>query len=321
MKNIIQILGGLLLTALFLMFALARIAFEIIGASTAPDDFALLQERMPAMTDWLFSTPWWVPTILLFGMCTGGAWLIWSGTRRTASEEIQIQSESMPQGNGLTEDQVQSLINAHLSAWKSDALPKAFASHADIHSHDEKLAALADQIKSLRPLVDGGQKQIADLERKWSDWTKAHTDSNRDRFKNVDGGFRAIHDRERLKELFASIEDQAAWLLRSSKGEKVDNWGEWNARHFEWQGLLIDYGQIAKHYLSDVPGEIGNVPSHRISGDWPEDDSLFPSNDAMIAHRTAAVMLRNLREQHGRTISCVESFAFNSPSMKGIRDD
>ena len=249
------------------------------------------------------------------------AWRFFNPIRPQGVQQDKIGSQNASAGlSGLDEGQVTTLINGHLLAWQSDTLPKHFAAHSDIHSRDEKLAALADQIKSLRQLVDGGQKQLADLERKWSDWTKAHTDSNYDRFKNVDGGFRAVGDRGRLAELYSAIEHNAEWLLSSSKGMKVESWGEWAKRERQWKTLIEEYSQIASHYLPDVQGLIDDVPSHKIAGDWPEEDALFPSNDAMIAHRTATVTLRNLRGQHGRVMTCVESFAFNSPSMKGIRD-
>lgn len=46
-------------------FALVRLTFEFIGAAAAPEDFALFKQRLPKMLEWLFTAPWWVPSILL----------------------------------------------------------------------------------------------------------------------------------------------------------------------------------------------------------------------------------------------------------------
>lgn len=92
-------------------------------------------------------------------------------------------------------------------------------------------------------------------------------------------------------------------------------------RQSDWQITLQEYGVIASHYLDDVPKLIEDVPAHKIQGKWPEDKVLFPNDDAMIAHRTTAVMMCNFQKQHERLMKCVDSFAFQAPSMKGISKD
>jgi hypothetical protein len=54
------ILGAWSLFLLFLAF---------MGATTLPEDWQLfLNEKLPHRMSWLFSTPWWVPSILAVGL-------------------------------------------------------------------------------------------------------------------------------------------------------------------------------------------------------------------------------------------------------------
>jgi uncharacterized protein YneF (UPF0154 family) len=80
---------GLLLAVLVNVLFVSRIAFEVLGASTAPDDFASLKLRMPKLLEWLFSTPWWVPVLLITAMCGLSAWLLIGGTKKATKEQIE----------------------------------------------------------------------------------------------------------------------------------------------------------------------------------------------------------------------------------------
>ena len=52
----------------FWAWALVKGAVTLIGATTVGDDFTQLLERLPAIAQWLFSTPWWVPSGLAFAL-------------------------------------------------------------------------------------------------------------------------------------------------------------------------------------------------------------------------------------------------------------
>jgi hypothetical protein len=316
MRNGIQILIGIVVTVVVIAIALARIAFEIIGISTAPDDFALLQQRMPDITRWLFSTPWWVPTFLLLAASAAAAWLIWSGTRKTASEQVSEHA-------GLSDEEVRALIDKHLQA----AAPSGAAvKDADIHRLDERIAELAGKVNFTRGIADATASQFEKLARefseqteRWTDWTRQHTESNHNRFKNVDGGFRAIHDRETIARLAEEVRDSAKWLVRPRRGEKVEDWSAWEARRLAWLSKVSDYCDVAEHYIPDVRNKICVITARDLQGDWPEERGLFPSDDAVIAYRTVATTVANFVHEDVRVKKCVASFAFQSPSMKGIR--
>jgi hypothetical protein len=90
----------------------------------------------------------------------------------------------------------------------------------------------------------------------------------------------------------------------------------------QWQDNINSYCLLAQYYLSDVPTLIRHVPADELRGDWPEDRSLFPSDDAMLAHRTDTIIMRNFRTQHDRVIDCVSSFCiqatFHEEDLRGL---
>jgi hypothetical protein len=132
----------------------------------------------------------------------------------------------------------------------------------------------------------------------------------------VDGGFRAVGDREILQGIATNIQADAKWLLQSKDGVAVDDWDEWARREAVWRNAITNYGTVARRYLSDVPQAISNVPPEALQGSW-QDNIAFPNPNAMIAHRAVAVIMRNFAAQHQRTIDCVTSRAFNTPSTRG----
>ncbi len=162
-------------------------------------------------------------------------------------------------------------------------------------------------------------KELNDAKRQWSDWTSAHCRSQDQRFDNVDGGFQAIWHREMLGYMERRIEDAAGWLLSPRVGGKIENWGVWSHRKGEWELLLREWSALANKYREGTLERVETVPHHRLVGDWPEDDSLFPNTDAITAYRAASVMFDNFIGQRGLVHRVMESASFHSPSMKGRR--
>ncbi|MCY1672224.1 hypothetical protein OVA07_14555 [Novosphingobium sp. SL115] len=221
----------------------------------------------------------------------------------------------------LDSAEIDAIVRQRLNDFLASTLRAEFATHAQMHAHDEKLIELAKQAADARTVANGAIEALDAARRQWDAWTHHHVQHNDHRFRSVDGGFRAIRDRERLLKLSTELTANAKWLLRSTEGEAVDDWGLWNHRHFEWRRAMTEYSQVATRYLPDIAQAINEVPTHTLKGEWPEDRSLFPSDDAMIEHRTTAVIMRNFGENHPKVIACVESFAFQAPSMKLIPDD
>lgn len=134
----IKIIAGILFAVAVATFSLARLAFEIIGASTAPDDFEALKGRMPAVLEWLFTTPWIVPTLLVIAVAVGAAWLLISGTKEATADEIDTHPH-------LNEAEIVRLIQANLP---SPGL-----------SEDEVIK-LIGKAKPIPPKVDGDSARL-----------------------------------------------------------------------------------------------------------------------------------------------------------------
>ena len=182
-------------------------------------------------------------------------------------------------------------------------------------------AQFSDRCVAIETRADQITKTSSDLEQRFNDWTRQHCDSQERRFSWVDGGFKAIYDRELLNTEAGAIELEAAWLLRTSDGEKVDNWGVWSSRHVDWLSKIDKWAEIAGRYIDGCHARIYSVPHQSLQGEWPEPRDMLPSDDAMLAHRAAAVTLRNFKVERDTVERTVISWAYQSPSMKGRQAD
>ena len=272
-------------------------------------------------TDWIssYGVAGWAATIMLGAL--GAIWGLAGFEHVRTKRWLRDHAADVPVNAGTDSDLI-ALIDSRLEKFLATTL------RAEFVTNDEKLASLDEEVKvalgnidSLKNEIGEVPNKLGNLEQQFSDWTHAHIKDQEHQFKNVDGGFRAIHDREKLIEMAAGIESDAKWLLRSRDGEKVDDWGEWNLMHSEWMMAIRNYAIVAERYLNDVPRKIGDVPSHEIQGRWPEDRSLFPGDDEVIAYRTATLTLRNFNSEHKRVMQCVTSWAFEAPSKKGLYED
>lgn len=50
---------------------------DFLGYTTAPEDFEAVQEQLPKAIDWLFSTPWWVPSLTMVLLTGLVIWVSW----------------------------------------------------------------------------------------------------------------------------------------------------------------------------------------------------------------------------------------------------
>ena len=163
----LKIFGGIVLTALLILIGLARTIFEIIGASTAPDDFTLLKQRMPKLLEWLFTTPWMVPTILLVLIAFLAAWLLVSGTKKAATEgiaEAEIQ-------NHISEDDVRAIVAEQIAATngansKSDDSGSSILEN--VRNRLDKLEIEIEEIPGKAPDIGGKIMELIEYQRKWS---------------------------------------------------------------------------------------------------------------------------------------------------------
>jgi hypothetical protein len=71
----------LVATILLWTWATTKTTVTLIGATTVVDDFNQFVERLPAILNWLFSTPWWVPAGLATTLTIFLIWLSWPAPR------------------------------------------------------------------------------------------------------------------------------------------------------------------------------------------------------------------------------------------------
>lgn len=70
--------AALLVVVILWTWAATKLVVTAIGATTVGEDFnLLLAEKLPKLADWLFSTPWWVPSLLASALTVFVMWLSW----------------------------------------------------------------------------------------------------------------------------------------------------------------------------------------------------------------------------------------------------
>lgn len=320
MKSFLQTAAGIATAALIGLLLGARIMLDLIGYTTAPDDFALFRQRLPNVLEWLFSTPWWVPSLLMAGLVALAAWLIVSGTRHATAETIEERT-------GVERSDVESMIDARLEGLPRSDGQADLATQADIHRHDEKLVEVdgAVQIatKSLAALNERmGEiaKGCFDLEQRWNDWTAQNTRQVDARFDQVDAGFAAISNREWHLRLFAELArdfDALAGPVDAGLG-LIDGEGWLNSLK-AWRGKLEQWLVIADYYAMNTRENVLAVPEHLYDGPWTFDEKVLTAHQ-VHRFKEASIWWMSAKAAKPRVDRCLAAAAFESPSKKGRQD-
>ena len=88
-KRFLAILG----LALHALYWGARFMLEALGYTTAPEDYAALQEKLPKAIDWLFSTPWYVPSLTMFAFTGLVIWICWPQTSKISVKGLPFDPD------------------------------------------------------------------------------------------------------------------------------------------------------------------------------------------------------------------------------------
>lgn len=324
-----RLIGAILLAATIVIFGLVRVSFEIIGASTAPDDFALLKQRLPKVLEWLFTTPWPVPTALLILAAAGAAWLFWSGTKKTVADEIADQNgvteadvkrlvtEAMssatidagtfdPQANVA---ELQSLVEARLEEFLATKISATFETHAQAHGRDVKLVDLSDRTKAI--------EQKLDLLTTYAEHTRTDL---RETFDNVDYGFAAILNREWHQRLFSELAtayENLAEPVRSGTGIADD--AAWQKQVKRWHVDLEQWLVFADYYAMGAKERITKMNDSMYDGQWTFDEAPLNANQ-VHRYKEVSILWHNAKEDKPRIDKSFEYAAFHAPSKKGRPD-
>ncbi len=73
-----------------------KVVVTLIGATTVVDDYNQFIERLPAILNWLFSTPWWVPASLATILTAFLIWLSWPSERMPSPIGARLPSGPTP---------------------------------------------------------------------------------------------------------------------------------------------------------------------------------------------------------------------------------
>jgi hypothetical protein len=261
-------------------------------------------------TDWIgsYGVAGWAATAMLGAL--GFVWIAVDIDHFRSRQRILAAPET-------TSAEIDALVTARLNEFLASTLRPEFATHAQMHGHDEKFNELAKQAADARTVANGAVEALDALKRQLDDWTHNHACNQDQRFKFVDRGFLAIWHRELMSEIELRIDKKSDWLLRSRRGERIDNWGQWNHKKGEFSNDVLEWLRLAETYVPGISNKVNDIPPHRLIGEWPEPDDLFPNVDAITAYRAAAVLLENYQGQRHLAHRALEAAAFHSPSMRG----
>ena len=301
----LKIFGGILFTALLVLIGLVRLGFEIIGASTAPDDFALLKQRMPKVLEWLFTTPWPVPALLMILIAALAAWLLISGTRKAAIEGVAdaegqvgitsddvkriaadyIDSQAGSTKPDLSGDEFDSIIDARLGEFVDTKISAKFETHAQAHERDVKLVNLLDRVKEIEKkqehlvtFIEGGLRGAED------------------RMGWIGQGFTALGHWEWHKGEFAKLVDRGEGLRSIADNKFSDEeWEEWEKLEKIWRSRIVYWNVVADWYAPNVGESVLAIPDELFYGKWAIEEGNFGKADRVKRYKDAMIILGNLK--------------------------
>jgi hypothetical protein len=191
---------------------------------------------------------------------------------------------------------------------------------AQLQQHGESITMLNDLIVdnqiSITKKVEAIATAQSDLEKRLLAMCASIRETLNTRFANVDFGFRAIRDRERLSELAEQMAVFERVLLLPKQGVAIDNWKHWETARDKWHKLLGAYHGVADRYLPDLLEKVSTVSAERLRGEWPEDPKLFPNEDWLIRYRTFAIAAEQFTREHDEVMHNIQYWAYQSPSKK-----
>ncbi|MCI0555768.1 MAG: hypothetical protein L0287_32885 [Anaerolineae bacterium] len=126
----------------------AKWMLDLLGYTTAPEDFKNLQKKLPAFLTWLFSSPWWVPSLLMVLLTLLVVWVCLPKREKDASQTAIPASSGRTPIND-TSSQTQPTTQKEIHGKDGDFVPQAKKS---FRNEEVKLANLHTDIN---PSLDG----------------------------------------------------------------------------------------------------------------------------------------------------------------------
>jgi hypothetical protein len=347
--KMLKIVLGILAATVVIVFSLARIAFEIIGASTAPDDFTVLKQRMPRVLEWLFTTPWIVPTLIVLAVAALAAWLLWSGLRGAATTEdgappvslaeVEALLDRRLQANAPSEDLAplsdrleaittlaaanidsQGRMNDILLKRVAEAETAAEAARSSVENVGQVLGLRIQQANERMDGIATGCAALESTVKRLPDQIDRLTERNRERIEDqldgVNQAFRAILNREWHQRLFRELSEGFEVLaFPVEQGSGIPDAKVWRDDIKNWRGKLDQWLVIANYYAMGTAENVLSVPEHLYEGDWQFDETKLTANQV---HRwkELAIWWHNAKEAKARVDNLIENAAFNLPTQK-----
>lgn len=149
--------GTILLTLFLWVWFGVWWVVSFIGATTVSDDYDLLMARLPAIVQWLFSTPWWVPAAPASILTAFMIWLAWPRSAHVTPKTDVDAVEADPNGPYYTADPIGETLDKaaynEIVAFCEFKLFPACAAQVDMHEQIIRAATPNTEIANLA--IDG----------------------------------------------------------------------------------------------------------------------------------------------------------------------
>ena len=295
-------------------------------------------------TDWIssYGVAGWAATAML-----GALGFVWTavGIDHFRSRRADVAQGLPPSAPGyvpvnLTEDRLNALIDAQLTEFLATTLRGEFVTHAQSHAYDEKLLDLAEKTHSAQGSAqlafDHGKAEIArveariaeiakgcfDLEQKFNDWTRQHTNSQEMRFDWVAQALTAVGHWDwhmRNYPQLVTMGEDLDWIAKSEVTEA--DWEKWDKAERRWRSEIVRWLQFIGYYAPNAEAIINEVPDHLYyNADWAIDEAAFGKADRVKRFKEYVIALANLKEVKDYVNRSIKSAAFEGGGKKGRPD-
>jgi len=291
--------------------AVDRFGYWVGAYTIMSGGFAWLASKMEALHIG------WAEAVFIGVFVAGGVTLVVSTGLVAWRQFHPLPGQSSPDSTEL-----ERLIDARLQA-RTD-----LATHADLHRHDEQLVELSERTTFVRKMVESGHsglkarldeiaKGCSDLEQRWNEWTRQHSNDQEARFDNVDFGFAAIINREWNERLFAELREGFVEIAEPVEAKKpIADAGRWQMLVTNWRSKLDQWLVIADYYAVNTRENVLIVPDHLYYGTWSLAEDRLTA-DQVKMYKEAAIWRMSAKAAKPRVDRCLAAAAFESPSRKG----
>ena len=293
--------------------SLGRTAFQVVW----PVMGGAIGAWVASATGWIgsYGVAGWAATITI-----GALAAIWglAGFEHVRYRRSQRMSEANqgPLAPTIDEAALTALVDARVAELMGTKLDARYATHPQMHDHDEKFIKLTEQVAAARIVANGAVEALDTLNRQLTTQVINHGRETERHFEQVDAGFAALQNRERHQAMFAELRRRFEEIEGPvTEGAGIANGDEWLKSVRNWRRNLEEWLVVAEYYAMGVSDAVRKIPDSAFDTKWEFESAPLSANQVQ-RYKEVSVLWQNAQDQKRRVDKQLEYAAFHAPSKR-----